>query len=85
MKRIVQVAVAVFACSAGAAWSQQSQEQIQQAQNTEAAVVAQAGPGSGERIAISREEAKPRKASMHDLMDLAGDGVYPSRGGPLDD
>ena len=84
MKRIVQAAVVVFACSAGAAWSQQSEE-IKAQQQEAAVTVAQAGPGAGEQIAISREEARPRKATMHDLADLAGDGVFPSRGGPLDD
>jgi hypothetical protein len=83
MKRIVQIAVVVFACSAGAAWSQQSEEIS--AQQQEATTVAQVGSGSGERVTISREEAKPRKTGMHDLMDLAADGVFPSRGGPLDD
>ena len=83
MKRIVQVAVVVFACSAGAAWSQS--EQIQAQQQEAAVTVAQAGSGSGERTAISREQAKPSRAGTHDLMNLGADGVFPSRGGPLDD
>ena len=83
MKSIVQAAVVVFACSAGAAWSQ-SQE-IQAQQQEAAVTVAQAGSGSSERTAISREEAQPRKAGTHDLLNLGADGVYPSRGGPLDD
>ena len=82
MKNIVQVAIVAFACSAGAAWSQQ--EEIK-AQEEAGVTVAQAGSGAGERAAISREEAKPGKTSMHDLMDLGANGVFPSRGGPLDD
>ena len=86
MKRIIHVAVVAIACSAGAAWSQQSDEQVAQASQSgqAAASVAQASPGA-ERPAISREETQSRKISLHDMGGLAGDGVFPSRGGPLDD
>ena len=86
MKRIIQVASVAIACSAGAAWSQQSDEQVAQAsQSALAAVdVAQSSPGA-EHPALSREETRSRKVSLHDMSDLAGDGVFPSRGGPLDD
>ena len=75
MKRIVQAAVVVFACSAGAAWSQEPEEIKAQPQDA-AVTVAQAGPGAGEQIAISREEARPRKIrralARHRRLDTPG-------------
>lgn len=90
MKRIVQVAVTALVFSAGAAWSQeQSKDQIQAPQATESSdsytTVAQASINAPS-TAPAREEAKPqRKMSFHEWTGLAGDGVFPSRGGPLDD
>ena len=84
MKSIVRMAVVALACSAGAAWSQQ--EERSQAQEAQAVSVAQASP-SAEHGTIQRAEpvAKSRKPSMHDMSELAGDGAFPSRGGPIDD
>lgn len=85
MKRIVQLAVVALSCSASLAWSQQ--EEITQAQGSpESVSVAQAST-SAERASIQREEpiANPRKPSMHEMSGLAGEGAFPSRGGPLDD
>ena len=84
MKSIVRMAVVALACSAGAAWSQQ--EESSQTQDVTAVSVAQASPRA-ESGSIQRDEpvAKSRKPSMHEMSGLAGEGVFPSRGGPLDD
>lgn len=79
MKRIVQVAVVAFACSAGAAFAEQSDQQVQNQQ------IAQASTGGSERAAVSVQEAQPRRTSIYDVSELAAKGPYPSRGGPLDD
>jgi len=88
MKRIVQLAVAALVFSAGAAWSQEQQkEQIPQATESSDTYVnvAQASINAPS-MAPAREEAKPqRKMSLHEWTGLAGDGVFPSRGGPIDD
>ena len=85
MKRIVQLAVVALSCSASLAWSQQDEATQAQA-SPEALNVAQASPGA-ERPSIQREApiASARKASMHEMSGLAGEGAFPSRGGPLDD
>jgi hypothetical protein len=84
MKRIIQAAVVAIACSAGAAWSQSQEQMPQASQSTESSVsVAQAS--IPERAPIAREQAQPRKMSLHESTGLAGDGAFPSRGGPQDD
>ena len=83
MKRIVQLAVFALACSAGAAWAQQGQEKSTQ-DSAQPVNVAQAGPGAETTPAALREEAPGAKMSFHEWTGLAGDGVFPSRGGPID-
>jgi hypothetical protein len=88
MKRIAQAAlVTVLACGAQAVFAQQSDQQIPQTNaGMEAAVVAQAGPGSTERQPVARGEAQPRRAlSTLEATGLAGDGPFPSKGGAHDD
>jgi hypothetical protein len=83
MKRIVQLAVVALACSAGSAWSQQ--EQVPQAMERTEAPISVAQASGAQQPTVSREEAAPRKVSLHEMSGLASDGVYPSRGGPQDD
>lgn len=84
MKRIVQVAVVALSCGAGAAWSQQGETQ-QSGQGADAPVtVAQAGATS-ERPIGAREVDRSRELSVYEMSELAGQGSFPSRGGPLDE
>ena len=84
MKRISQAAlVAVLACGAQVAYSQQSEQQGAQA--NDAAIVAQAGPGGGEQQSLARQPSDSRAPSTFESTGLAGDGPYPSKGGPLDE
>jgi hypothetical protein len=85
MKTIVKLAaVAALTLVTQAAWSQQSEQQTGQAgQRIE--VVAQAS-SSGERWQepVARE-MQPRRLSTFEATGLAGDGPFPSKGGPYDD
>jgi hypothetical protein len=78
MKRILQAAVVAMSMSAAAAYAQQT-EMVQANDRIE---VAQASTGA-ERGAVQREAS--RKPSMYEISGLAGEGSFPSRGGPLDD
>jgi hypothetical protein len=88
MKRIIGMAVIAMAFGAGAASAeQQEQTAPKAAENADAYVnVAQASQNA-DRASLARDEisVRSRKASLHEEMGLAGDGVFPSRGGPLDD
>ena len=88
MKRIVQIAVVAVSFSAGAAFAQQEQ-QLPQAADSSAETyisVAQASQNA-EPMSMQREApaAKARKPSLHEETGLAGEGSFPSRGGPQDD
>lgn len=86
MKRIVQIAVVALSCSAGAVFAEQERETPQAADNEMYISVAQASQ-NGEAVSIQREApaVKQRKLSLHEEIGLAGEGAFPSRGGPLDD
>ena len=85
MKSIVKLAaVAALAFGAQAAWSQQSEQQIPQGNLESVDVVAQAST-SGRRQEPVAREAQPRRLSTFEATGLAGDGPFPSRGGPSDD
>jgi hypothetical protein len=85
MKSIVNLAaVAALALGATAAWSQQSEQQIPQSSTESAAVVAQASSSGARQEPVARE-AQPRRLSTFEATGLAGEGVFPSKGGPHDD
>ena len=88
MKSIIRLAIAVVACSAGAAWSQSATDAPSAIQGgDEQLTVAQVYP-QGEGGSVRREApagAKLHKRSLHEEMGLSADGSFPSRGGPVDD
>ena len=88
VKRIVQIAVVALSFSAGAAFAQQDQQMPKAADSTADTYisVAQASQNA-EPMSLQREApvVKARKPSLLEEIGLAGEGSFPSRGGPLDD
>jgi hypothetical protein len=84
MKSIVKLAaVAALALGAQSAWSQSEQQIPQGSESVD--VVAQASSSSGPRQEPVAREMQPRRLSTFEATGLAGDGPFPSKGGPYDD